>query len=57
MSLVRVQSEEPNLEKPAFEQAFCFSAFSKKSITLQLIVIIYPAAWHHVPTQQHQNIK
>jgi hypothetical protein len=25
MSLVRVQSEEPNLKKPAFEQAFCFS--------------------------------
>ncbi len=24
MSLVRVQSEEPNLKKPAFEQAFCF---------------------------------
>ena len=23
---VRVQSEEPNLKKPAFEQAFCFSA-------------------------------
>ena len=22
---VRVQSEEPNLKKPAFEQAFCFS--------------------------------
>ncbi len=26
MSLVRVQSEEPNSEKPAFEQAFCFFA-------------------------------
>ena len=24
---VRVQSEEPNLKKPAFEQAFCFSVF------------------------------
>ena len=24
MSLVRVQSEEPDLKKPAFEQAFCF---------------------------------
>ena len=26
---VRVQSEEPYIEKPAFEQAFCFSALSE----------------------------
>ncbi|RQN44169.1 hypothetical protein C3451_10040 [Enterobacter sp. 301B] len=29
MSLVRVQSEEPNLKSLLLEQAFCFSAFSK----------------------------
>ena len=31
MSLVRVQSEEPNLKSLLLKQAFCFSAFVKLS--------------------------
>jgi hypothetical protein len=34
MSLVRVQSEEPNLKKPAFEQAFCFLASVRSASVL-----------------------